>query len=163
VRIGVLPDSALLSRRLCAVRMVLVAAPRYFEGRARPTEPEDLVWHRALTYAYALTPEVWRFADSAGREQSVTVSGPYKSTNSDALLPLLLAGQGLALLPEFFVWSEIAEGRLEAVMCDWRAADIGAALGDAAWTAEASAGEGASGFLQLERLNAAPWARLALA
>lgn len=158
VRIGILPDSALLSRRLCAVRMVLVGAPSYFEGRARPTEPKDLVWHRALTYAYALTPEVWRFANVAGLEQAVTVSGPLKVNNSDALLPMLLAGQGLALLPEFFVWSEIAEGRLEAVMCDWRAPNIGLHLVTPPGRLRPLRVKMLQDFLA-ERLSAAPWAR----
>lgn len=157
VRIGVLPDSALLSRRLCAVRMVLVGAPSYFEGRPRPTEPKDLVWHQALTYAYALTPEVWRFATADGQEQSVTVSGPLQVNNSDALMPMLLAGQGLALLPEFFVWSEIAEGRLEAVMCDWRAPDIGLHLVTPPGRLRPLRVKVLQDFLA-ERLSAAPWA-----
>ena len=157
VRIGVLPDSALLSRRLCAVRMVLVAAPSYFASRPRPTEPRDLVWHQALTYAYALTPEIWRFATTDGQEQSVTVSGPLQVNNSDALLPMLLAGQGLALLPEFFVWSEIAEGRLEAVMCDWRAPDIGLHLVTPPGRLRPLRVKVLQDFLA-DRLSAAPWA-----
>ena len=120
LRIGALPDSSLLARRLCGVRIVLVGAPGYFATHGRPVHPRDLVWHKALTYAYALTPEVWRFEHATEGEQAVTVSGPLKVNNSDALLPALRAGVGLALQPEFIVWPELAEGAVEAVMCDWR-------------------------------------------
>jgi DNA-binding transcriptional LysR family regulator len=120
LRIGTLPDSSLLARRLCGVRLVLVGAPAYFKAHGRPTHPRDLVWHKALTYAYALTPETWRFAHATEGEQAVTVSGPLKVNNSDALLPTLKAGLGLALQPEFIVWPELADGSVESVMCDWR-------------------------------------------
>src|SRR5436309_1442605 len=65
LRIGALPDSSLLARRLCGVRLLLVGAPGYFAAHGRPTHPRDLVWHKALTYAYALTPETWRFVHAA--------------------------------------------------------------------------------------------------
>jgi DNA-binding transcriptional LysR family regulator len=120
LRIGTLPDSSLLARRLCGVRIALVGSPAYFQAHGRPTHPRDLVWHRALTYAYALTPETWRFVHATEGEQAVTVSGPLKVNNSDALLPTLKAGLGLALLPEFIVWPELADGSVESVMCDWR-------------------------------------------
>jgi DNA-binding transcriptional LysR family regulator len=115
-----LPDSSLLAKRLCGVRLALVGSPGYFQVHGRPTHPRDLVWHRALTYAYALTPETWRFVHATEGEQAVTVSGPLKVNNSDALLPTLKAGLGLALLPEFIVWPELADGSVESVMCDWR-------------------------------------------
>jgi DNA-binding transcriptional LysR family regulator len=120
LRIGTLPDSSLLARRLCGVRLALVGAPSYFQAHGRPTHPRDLVWHKALTYAYALTPEVWRFTHATEGEQSVAVSGPLKVNNADVLLPTLKAGLGLALQPEFVVWPELADGTIEAVMCDWR-------------------------------------------
>jgi len=124
LRIGTLQDSSLLARRLCGVRIVLVGSPAYFAAHGRPDHPRDLVWHKALTYAYALTPEVWRFQHAAQGEQAVTVSGPLKVNNSDVLLPALRAGLGLALQPEFIVWPELADGTLEAVMCDWQTQSI---------------------------------------
>lgn len=119
LRIGALPDSSLLARRLCGVRVVLVGAPDYFQAHGRPVHPRDLAWHKALTYAYALTPEIWRFEHATEGEQAVTVSGPLKVNNADALLPALRAGVGLALQPDFVVWRELAEGVVEAVMTDW--------------------------------------------
>lgn len=124
LRIGTLQDSSLLARRLCGVRIVLVGAPAYFAEHGRPEHPRDLVWHKALTYAYALTPEIWRFHHAEQGEQAVTVSGPLKVNNSDVLIPALHAGLGLALQPEFIVWPELADGTLEAVMCEWQTQSI---------------------------------------
>lgn len=120
IRIGVLPDSSLLARRLCPVELLLVGSPGYFEAHGRPVHPRDLAWRPALTYAYALTPEVWRFAHESLGEQAVTVSGPLRVNNADALLPGLRAGLGLALQPDFVVAADLKAGLLEAVMCDWR-------------------------------------------
>lgn len=120
LRIGNLADSSLLSRRLCGVRLVLVGSPAYLAAHGRPAHPRDLLFHKALTYAYVLTPEVWRFVHATQGEQAVTVSGPLKVNNADALVPALRAGLGLALQPEFIVWPDLADGSVVSVMCDWQ-------------------------------------------
>jgi len=158
LRIGALPDSSLLVRRLCGVRIVLVGAPSYFQAHGRPVHPRDLVWHRALTYAYALTPEIWRFAHPTEGEQAVTVSGPLKVNNSDALLPALRAGVGLALQPEFIVWPELADGAVEAVMCDWQTPPIALHLVSPPGRLRPARVRVLYDFLA-ERLSTAPWAR----
>jgi DNA-binding transcriptional LysR family regulator len=158
LRIGTLPDSSLLSRRLCAVRIALVGAPAYFDAHGRPAHPRDLVWHKALTYAYALTPETWRFVHPTEGEQAVTVSGPLKVNNSDALLPTLKAGLGLALQPEFIVWPELADGTIEAVMCDWRPPPIALHLVSPPGRLRPARVRVLFDFLA-ERLATAPWAQ----
>ena len=45
--------------------------------------------------------------------------GPLRANNGDVLRPMLLAGAGLAVQPEFLVWDDLAEGKLEATMTDW--------------------------------------------
>ncbi len=158
LRIGALPDSSLLVRRLCGVRIVLVGSPAYFQAHGRPAHPRDLVWHKALTYAYALTPETWRFVHATEGEQAVTVSGPLKVNNSDALLPALRAGVGLALQPEFIVWPELAEGAVEAVMCDWESPPIALHLVSPPGRLRPARVRVLHDFLA-ERLANAPWAR----
>lgn len=157
LRIGALPDSSLLARRLCGVRIVLVGSPAYFAAHGRPEHPKDLVWHKALTYAYALTPEVWRFSHAQDGEQAVTVSGPLRVNNSDAVVPALKAGLGLALQPEFIVWAELGEGSLEAVMCDWATPNIALHLVSPPGRLRPARVRVLYDFLA-ERLATAPWA-----
>lgn len=122
LRIAVLPDSSLLARRLCSVRILLVGAPDYFSVHGRPRHPKDLADHTVLFYTYSRSPGVWRFVHEQHGEYSVRVRAPLRANNADVLQPALCAGLGLALQPEFLVWRDLAEGRLEAAMQDWIAA-----------------------------------------
>lgn len=47
-----------------------------------------------------------------------------RANNGDVLLPPLLAGSGVAMLPDFIVGPAVADGRLEAVLTDWQGAPI---------------------------------------
>ena len=120
LRIATLVDSSLIARRLCDVRILLVGAPAYFRAHGRPLHPKDLSGHRALFYTYGRSPDAWRFFHEQEGEYSVAVESPLRVNNADALEPCLLAGQGLALQPEFLVWRELRAGTLEVAMPDWK-------------------------------------------
>lgn len=49
----------------------------------------------------------------------MTPVGRLRVTNSDALPPMLFAGQGIAELPEFMIGEYLAEGRLETLLHGW--------------------------------------------
>jgi DNA-binding transcriptional LysR family regulator len=120
LRIGAMPDSSLRARRLCPVSRFVVAAPAYLERRGRPTHPLQLAEHDCFAYAYLSTPDTWRFTNQAGEEAAVRPTGPLKINNGDAMLPALLAGLGIAVLPDFIVGEAIKDGRLEVLMPDWQ-------------------------------------------
>lgn len=51
VRIGELPDSALLATRVGSLRLVACAAPAYLERSGTPSMPSDLTRHDCVTFA----------------------------------------------------------------------------------------------------------------
>jgi len=121
LRIAALSDSSMLARRLCEVRRPLVGAPEYFVRHGRPSHPRELAQHACLGYSYLPSRDRWEFAGPDGEVQSIAVRGPLLANNADALMPALRAGVGLAVQPEFVVWRDLQERRLEAVMTHWRA------------------------------------------
>src|SRR5690606_32104582 len=52
VRIGVMPDSSLVARRLGPNPRVICAAPAYLERRGVPQRPQELTAHDCLLYHY---------------------------------------------------------------------------------------------------------------
>jgi DNA-binding transcriptional LysR family regulator len=120
VRIASLPDSSLVARRLCAMPRYTVAAPSYLERYGRPTHPMHLAQHRCFAYAYLSTPNVWHFTNAAGEEATVRPSGQLRVNNGEAVLPALIAGLGIADLPDFIVGDAIAAGQVEVILKDWK-------------------------------------------
>ena len=120
LRIARLPDSSLLARRLCAMPRHTVAAPSYLKARGRPTHPMHLAEHICFDYAYMATPGVWHYSNAAGESASVRPAGPLRVNNGEALLPAVLAGLGIAALPEFIVGDAIVSGEVEVLLKGWK-------------------------------------------
>jgi DNA-binding transcriptional LysR family regulator len=118
IRIAVQPGSSFVVQRLCEMPRYLVASPAYLEAHGRPRHPLHLAQHRCISYSYTMASEVWRF--TKGRKSaSVRPSGPLRVNNGDAMMPALLAGTGIGVLPEFFLHDALESGRLERLLPDW--------------------------------------------
>lgn len=118
LRIANLPDSSLRSRRIAPVETRVVAAPLYLDRRGRPRHPAELNEHDVFGYAN-IVGAAWQFRNGEGEEVIVRPTSRFTTDSGDATLPLLHAGLGIARLPDFIVDSEIAAGRLEALLPDW--------------------------------------------
>jgi DNA-binding transcriptional LysR family regulator len=119
IRIGALPDSSLVARRLCDTQRYLVGSPAYLKKHGRPNHPLQLADHACLGYTYAIGPETWRFTTKDGKSASVRPSGPLRVNNGEAMIPALIAGIGLGVLPEFIVRDALADGRLQRLLPEW--------------------------------------------
>src|SRR5215468_1889819 len=69
VRIGHLPDSGLVARRIGAIRRVICASPSYLAARGTPKEPADLAAHDCITFEGMAAPEAWTFP--TGKSEAV--------------------------------------------------------------------------------------------
>jgi DNA-binding transcriptional LysR family regulator len=123
IRIAALPDSSLVVRRLCGMPLYLLAAPSYLKARGRPKHPLQLAEHVGLGYSYQLTQDTWRFRKASGEVAAVRPAGPLRVNNGDAMLPSLIAGIGLGVLPEFIARGALAARQLEIVLPDWSLPD----------------------------------------
>jgi DNA-binding transcriptional LysR family regulator len=86
--------------------------------------PADLAGHNCLTYRINVGQTVWRFIDGAGAMQEVQVGGSLQSDNGLALLSATLAGVGVALMPDWAVRDELADGRLVRLLPGYRVSHI---------------------------------------
>ena len=118
LRIARLVPSSLRARRICDVRLLLVASPGYAARRGLPAHPRALGDHPCFGYAYTANAS-WSFTHRSGEQASVAPSGPLRVNNGEAALPALLAGLGIIALPEFLVSDALRAGRLVEVLPDW--------------------------------------------
>jgi DNA-binding transcriptional LysR family regulator len=156
LRIAVLEDSSLVAKRLAPVRRFVVAAPSYLAHYGCPLHPDDLTAHHCIGYAYRAKRDVWRFANKAGVNATVTPLGPLRVTNVDALLPTLLAGVAIAELPEFLAFDLLRTGQVEALLSDWAMAVGGLYFVTPTTRARSAKVEAISSFLT-ERLSWPDW------
>lgn len=111
-----LPDSAtLLVQRLARSTHVVVAAPAYLERRGEPRSLSELAEHACISYSLSRTPGVWELSN-AGKVVRVPIRARLMLNNSLAIRDAVLAGQGISLLPAFYVKEDLRKRRLRVVL-----------------------------------------------
>jgi DNA-binding transcriptional LysR family regulator len=120
VRIGALPDSSLVARRIAPVRKVPVASPDYLRRKGRPEHPRDLTAHDILLYAN----EHWRFRID-GRWDYVRGNPRLRADNGEMLRAAAVAGLGICILPSFIAAPAFEAGTLEPLLRDYPTEESG--------------------------------------
>jgi DNA-binding transcriptional LysR family regulator len=127
IRIGVLPDSSLMAKRIAPHRRIVCGSPAYFQRSGMPHVPEDLTAHDTLRLSL-LPDDKWSFTRVADAQVSpeqvqvqVELQGRLRADDSEAVLELAVAGCGLALLPTWLASKALREGHLQHVLPEWEA------------------------------------------
>lgn len=118
VRIGVLPSSRLIARKVGEVRRVLVAAPAYLERRGTPRRPADLAGHDTIASIAAGQTMLWRFAGS-GRDAGVVITPRLIVNEVESVLIAARSGRGLARALSYQVAADLEAGSLIRVLREW--------------------------------------------
>jgi DNA-binding transcriptional LysR family regulator len=101
---------------------LLVATPAYLARYGKPRQPDDLSKHNCLYYLRSAASPAWSFepARRKGERQSVAIKGNFCANNSEALREVVMADQGIALLPDFSARDDVQEGRLVHLLPQWK-------------------------------------------
>jgi DNA-binding transcriptional LysR family regulator len=112
VRIGTLPDSSLVARRLAPNRRVLCAAPEYLRRHGEPRDLRDLSRHKLLTAGPQI---IWRMEGPEGpvtyKPQSIL-----QTNSSEVVREAVVSGMGIGFRSTWDVGTELKLGILKRVM-----------------------------------------------
>ncbi|TAM85012.1 MAG: LysR family transcriptional regulator [Candidimonas sp.] len=118
IRMGRLPDSTLIARKLGNVGMVVCAAPSYLQRHGVPGSPNALSQHDCLVFSDRPGPIDWHFR-RADTRHSARVAGRLWANSLDVLVAAALEGAGIVRAPSWQVAQLVEQGRLQRILADY--------------------------------------------
>jgi len=115
IRDGALEDSSLVCKRLLPAYNAICATPEYLRKNGTPTHPLEMEKHACILDANMGNRHYWPMHFD-GRQQNVPVSGGLAVNSLNAIHAYVLAGAGIAKLPEYCVRDDLRTGRLEEIL-----------------------------------------------
>jgi DNA-binding transcriptional LysR family regulator len=119
LRVGHLPDSDLVARKLGDIQMIVCAAPSYLERRGVPQTPAELSAHDCLAFSEMPGAAEWRFLEHSKSRAKIPISPRLWANSLDALVAAAKDGAGLVRVPSWQVMGEITAGNLRRVLGDY--------------------------------------------
>ncbi len=120
IRVGYLPDSTLIARKLGDLSGVLCASPGYLENAPPLKTPTDLLDHRCLFYRNSnMAMNTWSFTSDKG-EEGVTVSGPLTVNDPGALVSAAVEHAGVLMTDKSLLGDTIGNGALIPVLSGYK-------------------------------------------
>ncbi|MBB2830143.1 LysR family transcriptional regulator [Rhizobium phaseoli] len=123
IRMGDLPDSGLIARKLGQSRRVVCASADYLVRCGSPVNPADLEHHDCLTFNFRRARPSWPFR-CGGQDVAQPVKGSIVVNNGETMKQMALAGAGIARVGLFHVADEIATGRLVPLLEEYNPGDL---------------------------------------
>ncbi len=115
-----LPESALVSARICTMPTVLCASPKYIENHGVPKSVAELDQHACLQLVTPHFPaDRWKFE---GRDDAAEIElrpGKLRVNSADALAVALVEGFGIGPLPALSALSALQSGALVRVLPEY--------------------------------------------
>ena len=116
-RLGTMPDSTMLARRLGQAPRILAASPGYLQGRPPISTPEDLHAH-SLIVGPGVVPPTLEFRQDDQRI-SVRAEGRITCAANECATALARAGLGITVSSLWGVSQELETGSLIRVLAHW--------------------------------------------
>lgn len=113
LRIGELPSSSLIARRVGSVRLVVCASPGYLAAHGTPQTPDDLAGHDCISFDELLARNLWTFVRS---ETPIPVRSRLIVSNPEAARDAAQAGVGITMVFSVLVAEALAAGELVTIL-----------------------------------------------
>lgn len=120
IRLGPLPDSGLVGRKLEDARLCLVAAPQYLERAGTPRHLDELATHACLPFVMPSSGRIapWLFRINHEDREWLPAGNVQVSDDVLGIVSLAQAGMGICQTYDFIVRERIARGELVALLED---------------------------------------------
>ncbi len=115
LRVGQLPDSSIIARKVGQVRRILVASPAYLSRHGRPKDPTDLKRHSMITFTGLLPNKEWIFGEGKPSRR-MTLKPRFEVNDAAAAIAAAEGGGGITIALSYMVASHIRERRLVQVL-----------------------------------------------
>ncbi|WP_116137491.1 LysR family transcriptional regulator [Trinickia diaoshuihuensis] len=121
LRLGSLPDSSLVARRLGSFSTALYASAAYIEQNGAPQTPDDLRRHRTLALHQARSESgyAWPLRTARRKPRPYAVDPVIVASDPALVLDAARAGKGIMLAMDASMMPELQAGRLERVLPEW--------------------------------------------
>lgn len=117
LRVSVLSDSSLISRKIVDLRQMVYASPDFLAEHGTPESCDALKNLPCVIDTNMPNHTNWRFVQK-GRPVTVHVSGPVRVNSPVASMQAAIAGLGFAVLPSYLAGPMVSAGKLVAVLED---------------------------------------------
>lgn len=122
IRIGTMPDSSLISRRILSIKRRFFASPSYLERFGEPASMDDLGRHSCLKFHTDYQSGVW-VATGAKGKAVFHPTGAVTANNLTVLREAAVCGLGIAVLPSPFCREAVEAGQLRQILHEWTPED----------------------------------------
>lgn len=122
LRIGNLPDSSLVARRLDSFRTQVYASPEYIARHGEPLHPDDLQHHRVLAFSKHRHGNRYAWPLKAGVDGEIIeypVSPVLVANDPAPLQGAMLCGEGLLMAADVSIKPFVESGRAVRVLAGW--------------------------------------------
>lgn len=121
IRGGVLRDSGLKAVRLGGFAQVPVASPALLAQIGMPAAPAALNGQPWVALTVLPAPLTWQFSRAGSQEQEAIRGRAAMRVNSASVVrECAKAGLGVAVLPDYMVAADLAQGELVRLLPDWQ-------------------------------------------
>lgn len=122
IRIGTMPDSSLISRKILSIKRRFFASPGYLERFGEPASMDDLARHSCLKFHTDYQSGVW-VATSAKGKAVFHPTGAVTANNLTVLREATVCGLGIAMLPSLFCREQVEAAQLQQILHEWTPED----------------------------------------